>query len=98
MVSLAWTVAVLALAGALTSWIMGAWFFAQTLRLLAADRERPGPAWLAIVGWPFALGRLKGAAAAHAAKINKSLVAFFACLMVAIAATSVATNLARVSR
>jgi hypothetical protein len=54
--------------------------------------------WLAIVAWPFALGRLKGAAAAHASKVNKALVAFLACLMVAVAATSVATNLARVSR
>ena len=42
--------------------------------------------------------RLQGAAAAHAAKVNKALVAFFACLMVAVAAISVATNLARVSR
>jgi hypothetical protein len=35
---------------------------------------------------------------AHAAPVNKALVAFLACLMVAAAATSVATNLARVSR
>ena len=57
-----------------------------------------GPSWLVVVAWPFALGRLKGAAAAPAAKVNKALVAFLACLMVAVAATSVATNLARVSR
>ena len=43
-------------------------------------------------------GRIKGAAAARAAQVNKALVAFLACLMVALAATSVATNLARVSR
>ena len=48
--------------------------------------------------WPFATGRIKGAAAARAAQVNNALVAFLACLMVALAATSVATNLARVSR
>jgi hypothetical protein len=99
MVSLAWTVAFLALAGALASWIAGAWFFARTLRALAADREQPRFAWLVVAAWPFAVGRLKGAAAAaRAAKVNKALVAFFACLTIAVAATSVATNLARISR
>jgi hypothetical protein len=102
MALLAFIVLGLALAGALVSWIAGAWFYARTLSALAAERERTRLTWLAIVvamvSWPFALGRLKGAAAAHATKVNKSLVAFFACLMVAAAATSVATNLARVAR
>ena len=35
--------------------------------------------WLAVVAWPFAVGRLQGAAAEHAAKVNKALVAFIAC-------------------
>ena len=48
--------------------------------------------------WPFALGQLQGEAAAHVCKVNKALVAFLACLIVAVAAISVATNLARVSR
>ena len=91
-------VAYLAFMGAIASWIVGAWFYARTLRALAAEHGQTRLAWLAIVAWPFALGRLKGAAAAHAAKVNKALVAFLACLMLALAATSVATNLARVSR
>ena len=91
-------VAFLAFAGALASWIVGAWFYARTLRALGSERGQTRLAWLAIVAWPFALGRLKGAAAAHAANVNKALVAFLACLMLAVAATSVATNLARVSR
>jgi hypothetical protein len=99
MSQVAFIVVYLALAGAVASWIAGAWFYAQSLRALAAEG---GPArrltWLAIVAWPLALGRLQGAAAAHAANVNKALVAFFACLIVAFAATSVATNLARVSR
>ena len=91
-------VAYLAFMGAIASWIVGAWFYARTLRALGSERGQPRLAWLAIVAWPFALGRLKGAAAAHAANVNKALVAFLACLMLAVAATSVATNLARVSR
>ncbi|MET0631675.1 MAG: hypothetical protein ABWY47_03410 [Xanthobacteraceae bacterium] len=98
MAQLAFIVVVLALAGALASWVAGAWFYAQTLRELAAERGQPRLAWLAVVAWPFATGRIKGAAAARAAQVNKALVAFLACLMVALAATSVATNLARVSR
>ena len=77
-------VAFLALAGALASWIAGGWFYARTLRALAAE---PGHARLAapariaaVVAWPFALGRLKGVPTAHAAPVNKALVAFLACL------------------
>jgi hypothetical protein len=98
MVLLASTVAGLAFASAVVSWVIGAWFYAQTLRAIAAEHAPARTVWLAVVAWPFALGRLKGAAAAHAAKVNKALVAFIACLIVAVAATSVATNLARVSR
>ena len=89
-------VAYLALAGAVASWIAGAWFYAATVRDLS---DRPGGAnWLAVAAWPFALGRLKGAAPPRTAQVNKALIAFLACLTVAVAATSVATNLARVSR
>ena len=99
-------VAYLAFMGAIASWIVGAWLYARTLRTVAAEHGQTRLAWLAVVAWPFALGRLKGAPAAdaanvnaaHAAKVNKALVAFLACLMLAVAATSVATNLARVSR
>jgi hypothetical protein len=98
MAQLAFIVAFLALAGALVSWLAGAWFYARTLRELGSERGRPRLAWLAVVAWPFATGRIKGAAAAHAANVNKALVAVLAFLMIALAATSVATNLARVSR
>ena len=87
----------LALAGAVASWIAGAWYYVQTLHAISATPER-GLMLRAVVAWPFVLGRLKGEAAEHSAKVNKALVAFFACLMIAVAAFSVATNLARVSR
>jgi hypothetical protein len=83
----------IALAGALASWIAGAVLFARTLT--ASDHATP---WAAVVAWPFWLGRLDGAAADHAAKVNKALVAFIACLMVAAAAWSVAANLHRIAR
>jgi hypothetical protein len=89
-------VASLAFIGAIASWIVGAWFYARTLRTLEHTPTRL--AWIAIVAWPFARGRLEGAAVEQAAKVNKALVAFLACLTLAVAATSVATNLARVSR
>jgi hypothetical protein len=85
----------LALAGALASWIVGAVFYLRTLRQVAARSERR-QTWLVVVAWPFAISRLSGAAAANAAKVNRALVAFFACLMVAFAATAIATNLQRI--
>ena len=90
--SLAFVVAGLALAVALASWIAGAVF---STRAMAGESDGRR-VWLAALGWPFL--RLKGAAAAHAPNINKALVAFFASLMVAAAAISVATNLSRVAR
>jgi hypothetical protein len=45
----------------------------------------------------FTAGRLQGAAGVHASTVNKALVAFLVCLVVAISAISVGTNLARVS-
>ena len=85
----------LAFAGALVSFIAGAVFYARTLRTLGADGSAH---WLAVAAWPFALSRIKGAGAEPAARVNKSLVAFFACLMIAFAAFSVSANLHRVAK
>jgi hypothetical protein len=89
----AW-VTFIALAGALASWIAGAVFFARTLATIDGARMR----WLAVVAWPFATSRIQGAAAEHAARVNKALVAFIACLMIAAAAWSAAANLHRFAR
>jgi hypothetical protein len=88
-------VTLLAIAGAVASWIVGAVFYLRTLRELPAQ---PRLKWLAVAAWPFTVGRIRGAAAEQAAKVNKAMVAFFTCLMIAIAATSLATNLSRLSR
>ena len=84
----------IALAGALASFVAGAVFSARTLKRGDDMRWR----WLAIMAWPFAMARLKGAAGAQAARLNKTLVAFMACLTVAAAAWSAAANLYRFAR
>jgi hypothetical protein len=78
------------------SWIVGAVYFVRTLAALG--REGRATRWLAIFAWPFAIGRLKGAAAEYAVVVNKALVAFIACIMALVAATAVATNLARLAK
>ena len=85
----------LAIAGAAASWIAGVVFFIKTLRAISGDRHL---LWLAVVAWPFATSRLKGAPAQDAANVNKALVAFIACLMIAAAAFSVSTNLHRYAK
>ena len=82
----------LALAGAIASWIAGAVFYA---RALGDDAQLK---WLAVAAWPFATARIKGAGAEPAAHINKALVAFIACLMIAAAAFSASTNLHRFAK
>ena len=67
---------------------------ARTLAAIDDTRLR----WLAVVAWPFATSRIQGAAAEHAARVNKALVAFIACLMIAAAAWSAAANLHRFAR
>ena len=96
MVTVAFAVVYLALAGAIVSWIVGAVYFVRTLATL--NGEHRVLRWLAFVAWPFAVGRLKGAAAGYAAVVNKALVAFMACIMVLAAGISVATNLARIAK
>ena len=98
MVKAAYIVTGLAVAGAIACWIVGAVFYFRTLRAISRNPSERGLMLRAIVAWPFAVGRLQGEAAAHASNVNKALVAFFACLLVAVSAISVATNLARVSR
>jgi hypothetical protein len=81
----------IALAGALASFIAGAVFSARALP--RADlRLRV----LAILAWPFARAWFR--TAQQSTQINKALVAFMACLMIAAAAWSAAANLHRFAR
>ena len=91
------TVLVLALAGALASWIVAAIYAVRTLA--AIEGEQAGRLrWLAVAAWPFAVGRLKGEASEHARIVNKAIVAFLVCVTVAAATISLSTNFNRISR
>ena len=72
----------LALAGALASWIAGAWFYARTLRATCRRARAARLAWRAVV--PSSPGRLRSAGSRARpprtpANVNKALVAFLAC-------------------
>jgi hypothetical protein len=97
MAQLAYIVAGLAIAGAVACWIAGAVFYVRTLRAISHDPQQKGLMARAMFNWMFTAGRLQGAAGAHAATVNKAIVAFLVCLIVAAAAISAGTNLARVS-
>jgi hypothetical protein len=87
--------AYLAVAGAIASWIAGAVFYARTLRALGRDTSI---GWLAVLVWPFAISRIRGAAAERAAQVNKALVAFMTCVLIGVAAFSASTNLHRFAK
>ena len=89
MATVAYIVAGLAVAGAVASWIVGAVFYVRTLRAISQDPQQRGLMSRAIFAWMFTVGRLQGAAAAHASIVNKALVAFLVCVIVAVAAISV---------
>src|SRR5262249_60877384 len=98
MATIATALAVIAVVGALASWIAGAIFYARTLSTLPSKDAPTRSRWLVVVAWPFAVSRLQGAAAERAAQVNKAIVAFITCVMLAVAATAVATNLQRIAR
>ena len=79
--------AYLAFAGAAASWIVGA---------VVCARAGAGP--LAVIAWPFAIGRIRAAGGEPAAHVNKALVAFIACMLVGIAAFSASANLHRLAK
>jgi hypothetical protein len=95
--SVAIGVLVLALAGAFASWVVGAVYYARSLRTLERA-EGPALAWLAIAVWPFATKRLATASAETASVVNKALVALIVCLTLGAATISYSTNLNRFAR
>ena len=95
MQSVATVIAYLAFAGATASWVAGVVFFVRTLSAISGDRRLM---WLAVVAWPFAVSRIRGAGAADAANVNKALVAFMACILVGVAAFAASANLHRFAK
>jgi hypothetical protein len=82
-----------ALAGAVASFIAG-----LVLSERASRNAHLRLRWLFVAAWPLAIARLKAAAGSEAAILNKALVAFITCLMIAAAAWSAAANLHRFAR
>ena len=97
MSTLATIVAVMALIGAVVSWVFGAVSYARTLRVLSSEGNRK-LMWRAVFAWLFASRQMTGQAAVYSSNVNKALVAFFTCLMIAAAAFSLSVNLSRLSR
>ena len=90
-------VLVFALAGAVASWIVGAVYYARSLRTLETAVGEPWAA-LAVLAWPFATRRIANSGADDASVVNKALVALIVCLTLGAATISLSTNLNRVTR
>jgi hypothetical protein len=84
MSAIAYLVAYAAIAGAAISWFVAIFFYLKTQSELGAEQSHLR--WMTLVAWPFAVGRLSGAARDSANKVNKAMVAFFICLFVAFGA------------
>jgi hypothetical protein len=97
MATAAYIVAGLALAGAIASWVVGAVSYVRTLGAISQDSQQRGLMGRAIFAWMFTARHLQGEAAVQATIVNKALVAFLVCVIVAAAAISVGTNLAQVA-
>jgi hypothetical protein len=95
--SVAIAVLMLALAGAVASFVVGAVFYARALATVGDARRAP-LRWLTVAVWPFATRRIATASAGQASVVNKALVALFACLLVGAATISYSTNLNRFAR
>jgi len=95
MASIAFALLFLAIAGAIVAWVAGAMYFVRTLA--AIGEEERSTRWLALIAWPFAVSRLNAKAAAYAVGVNRAIVAFIACLLIAAASMSVGMNLQRVT-
>jgi hypothetical protein len=87
----------LTLLGALTAWVVGAIYYARSLRTLEIAVPEPWAA-LSIAVWPFATKRIASASAETASVVNKALVALIVCVTVSAVTISLSTNLNRVSK
>jgi len=95
MPSLSTILAYLGFAGALVSWIVGAAICARTLVMQRGNRAL---ALLSPIAWPFALSRVRRGGGAAAARLNKALVAFIACMLLGTAAFAASANLSRFAK
>ncbi len=95
--SLAIAMLILLLLGAAASWIVGAVYYARSLRTLETAVGEPW-AWLSIIAWPFTTKRIATASTETASVVNKALVALIVCLTLGVTTISVSTNLNRIAK
>jgi hypothetical protein len=82
------SLAFIAFIGAAASWIAGGALYLMLLRSVPDS----GRSWITVFIWPF-VPRISGAAGEPAARLNKALVAFVACVLVGLAAFSASASL-----
>jgi hypothetical protein len=90
-------VLVLTLIGALASWIVGAIYYARTLRSLETALGEPW-AILSIIIWPFTTSRIAAGSAETARVVNKAMVALIVFLTLSVTTISLSTNFNRISK
>ena len=79
--AIAFLVAYVAIAAAVICWFAAMYYYVRTHAELGPEQAHLR--LMTLVAWPFAVGRLSGAARESANNVNKALVAFFLCLFVA---------------
>ncbi len=84
MAAFAFLVAYVAIAGAAICWFVAVFYYVKTHAELGPEQAHLR--LMTLVAWPFAVGRLGGAARESANKVNKAMVGFFLCLFVAFGA------------
>ncbi len=84
MAAISFLLTYVAIAAAVVSWIASIYYFWKMQMQLGAEQSHLR--FMTFVAWPFAFGRLAGAARESASKVNKAIVAFFLSLFVAIGA------------
>jgi hypothetical protein len=87
----------LCIAGAFASWVIAAVYAVRALAALQGP-ESGRLRFFAMVAWPFAIKRFEGVSAEYAAVVNKAIVAFIVCVILAAATISLSTNFNRISR
>jgi hypothetical protein len=85
------------LIGALASWIVGAVAYARALPAMGHRARQPAQ-WPLLIGWPFALPRLRQAAAAEALTASRAMIVFIICITAAVTTISLSTNLTRIAK
>ena len=90
-------VVVLGVTAALACWVAGVVYYIRALRALSGSGQS-SQIWKAMFSWISFSRQATGPAAAHAAKVNKALIAFLACVVIVATAAMLAAGMSQPSR